>query len=177
VDDTFFTYADSPVGTLMLAGSPATGLRFVAFQSGVRARGPEPSWTESRRPFRDAEQQLKEYFRGTRTTFDLALDPQGTPFQLEVWKALLAIPYGETMSYGQLARTLGNPKAVRAVGLANGRNPLPIMIPCHRVIGRTGSLTGYGGGLPVKDALLALEARVSDSWPARTPRARQRSLF
>src|SRR5690606_32152543 len=101
--------------------------------------------------------QLDAYFRGTLRTFDLPLAPQGTPFQQTVWEALRHIPYGQTVSYGELARRVGRPAAVRAVGLANGSNPIAIVIPCHRVIGANGTLTGYGGGLPTKQALLALE--------------------
>jgi methylated-DNA-[protein]-cysteine S-methyltransferase len=107
------------------------------------------------------ERQLREYFQGKRTAFDLKLHPKGTPFQKAVWKALAAIPYGETRSYGEIAKAVGNPAAVRAVGLANGRNPLPIVVPCHRVIGANGHLVGYGGGLPVKQALLDREREVS----------------
>jgi methylated-DNA-[protein]-cysteine S-methyltransferase len=114
----------------------------------------DPEWLiESRR-------QLTEYFAGTRCHFELRLDPRGTPFQQQVWAALCAIPYGETTSYGELARRIGNPRAVRAVGLANGSNPLPIIVPCHRVIGADGTLTGYGGGLDIKQQLLDLERRV-----------------
>jgi methylated-DNA-[protein]-cysteine S-methyltransferase len=101
--------------------------------------------------------QLGEYLRGERREFDLVLSPRGTDFQLAVWRELLVIPYGTTISYGALARRIGKPAAVRAVGAANGANPIPIVIPCHRVIGANGSLTGYGGGLPIKRALLALE--------------------
>jgi methylated-DNA-[protein]-cysteine S-methyltransferase len=106
---------------------------------------------------RVAADQLAAYFAGERTDFDLPLSPSGTPFQLSVWRALLSIPYGETISYRELARRIGNAKAVRAVGAANGRNPIPIIVPCHRVIGADGSLTGYGGGLPRKRLLLELE--------------------
>ena len=102
--------------------------------------------------------QLEEYFAGERRTFDLALAPGGTPFQAQVWAELCRIPYGETLSYLQLAQRIGNPRAVRAVGLANGSNPIAIVIPCHRVIGADGSLTGYGGGLPTKRWLLGLES-------------------
>jgi methylated-DNA-[protein]-cysteine S-methyltransferase len=104
-----------------------------------------------------AERQLGEYFAGARTEFCLLLDPRGTPFQRQVWKALEAIPYGETTHYGALAALLGNPQATRAVGAANGRNPLPIVVPCHRVIGASGKLTGFAGGLPMKAFLLHLE--------------------
>ena len=103
--------------------------------------------------------QLKAYFAGELENFDLPLSPQGTPFQQRVWGELQKIPYGDTISYGELARRIGNPKASRAVGLANGSNPISIVIPCHRVIGANGKLTGYGGGLPIKEKLLALEKR------------------
>ncbi len=103
--------------------------------------------------------QLRAYFAGELEAFDLPLAPEGTPFQLKVWRRLCDVPYGETISYGELARRIGNPNASRAVGLANGSNPIPIIIPCHRVIGSNGSLTGYGGGLPIKEKLLALERR------------------
>ena len=103
--------------------------------------------------------QLGEYFTGARTTFDLPLAPHGSPFQQAVWRALLAIPYGRSASYGDVARAIGQPTAVRAVGAANGRNPIAIVVPCHRVIGSDGTLTGYAGGLARKQALLALEAR------------------
>jgi methylated-DNA-[protein]-cysteine S-methyltransferase len=107
----------------------------------------------------EAVRQLRAYFAGELQAFDLPLAPQGTPFQLAVWKHLCEIPYGETISYGELARRIGNPNASRAVGLANGSNPIPIVIPCHRVIGSNGKLTGYGGGLPIKEKLLGLERR------------------
>ena len=107
----------------------------------------------------DAVRQLKAYFAGELENFDLSLSPQGTPFQQKVWSELQKIPYGKTISYGELARRIGNPKASRAVGLANGSNPISIVIPCHRVIGANGKLTGYGGGLPIKEKLLALERR------------------
>ena len=101
--------------------------------------------------------QLREYFAGVRKTFDVELAPKGTPFQLDVWKALCEIPYGDTITYAELARRIGRPAAIRAVGAANGANPIPVIIPCHRVIGSNGSLTGFGGGLPTKRALLELE--------------------
>jgi len=110
-------------------------------------------------PLQEPIRQLWAYFAGELEKFDLVLSPAGTPFQLDVWRRLYDIPYGETISYGELARRIGNPKASRAVGLANGSNPIPIVIPCHRVIGSNGKLTGYGGGLPIKEKLLALEKR------------------
>jgi methylated-DNA-[protein]-cysteine S-methyltransferase len=170
---TYYSYIDTPVGKLMLAGCDDHGLRYIAFQCGKGAMAPRPDWRQSATPFRAVERQLREYFQGKRTTFDLKVHPKGTPFQKAVWKALAAIPYGETRSYGEIAKTIGRPAAVRAVGLANGRNPLPIVIPCHRVIGANGQLVGYGGGLPVKQALLDREREVSAA--RRTRRARPRS--
>ena len=104
-----------------------------------------------------AADQLREYLQGKRTVFDVPLAPEGTAFQKQVWEALIKIPYGETSSYGKLAKDIGRPGAARAVGMANNRNPIPVIIPCHRVIGADGSLVGYGGGLPIKEKLLALE--------------------
>ena len=109
------------------------------------------------RPFRDLREQLAQYFAGRRRTFSLKLAPAGTDFQQATWRALVEIPYGETASYAEIARRVGRPAASRAVGAANGANPLPIVVPCHRVIGADGSLTGFGGGLPIKRALLELE--------------------
>jgi methylated-DNA-[protein]-cysteine S-methyltransferase len=151
-----YSIYDSPIGPLLLAGRDAT-LHVLWFVQGRRPASLDPSWREEPDAFPDAARQLTEYFAGTRTAFDLALDPQGTPFQQRVWQALLDIPYGETRSYSDLARRLGDVKAVRAVGLANGANPIAIVIPCHRVIGAGGSLVGFGGGLPTKRALLDLE--------------------
>ena len=151
-----YTTVDSPIGSLLLAGDDAA-LRLLWFVEGRQVAAPEPSWIEDARPFRDVVAQLGAYFAGTLQRFDVPLNPGGTPFQSRVWRALQDIPYGETESYGALARRLGDAKAVRAVGLANGANPISIIIPCHRVIGSNGSLIGYGGGLPTKRALLALE--------------------
>jgi len=103
--------------------------------------------------------QLEEYFAGSRTVFELPLNPEGSIFQKKVWEALLEIPYGETRSYGEIAKNIGNPKASRAVGMANNKNPLAIVVPCHRVIGSNGKLVGYGGGIPIKQQLLELERR------------------
>jgi len=122
-------------------------------------RQPGPAWQRDATPFAEALRQLRAYFAGDLHTFSLALAPAGTPFQRRVWDALLEIPYGATASYRDIAIAIGKPSAVRAVGLANGRNPIPIIIPCHRVIGSDGSLTGYGGGLDVKRFLLELERR------------------
>ena len=146
----------SPVGPLLLAGD-GSHIKLIYFQSGPRARRPERTWVADPRPFEAAVAQLTEYFSGERKTFDLALAPEGTGFQRTVWQSLTRIPYGETISYGELARRIGKPQASRAVGLANGANPLPIVVPCHRVIGADGSLTGFGGGLDIKRKLLALE--------------------
>lgn len=147
---------ESPVGALLLVADEA-GLRKVFFENGKDHARPDSSWKENSQPFKDTISQLRSYFAGELQEFDLPLAPEGTAFQLEVWKRICEIPYGETISYGELARRMGNPNASRAVGLANGANPIPIVIPCHRVIGSNGKLTGYGGGLPIKEKLLALE--------------------
>lgn len=149
----------SPVGPLLLAGT-LTHLKCVHFQSRRGALVPDPDWEVAEEPFARAAAQLAEYFAGTRRRFELPLDPAGTAFQLRVWRALACVPYGSVVSYGELARRIGQPQACRAVGLANGANPLPIIVPCHRVIGADGSLTGFGGGLESKRSLLALERRV-----------------
>lgn len=149
---------ESPVGMLFLVADQA-GLRQINFCNGRHPAKLDPSWIQNPKPMKEAIRQLKAYFAGKLQDFDLPLSPQGTPFQLGVWKRLCDIPYGETISYGELARRIGNPNASRAVGLANGSNPIPIIIPCHRVIGSNGKLTGYGGGLPIKEKLLALERR------------------
>jgi methylated-DNA-[protein]-cysteine S-methyltransferase len=132
-------------------------LKFIGFPEGKGEVTPDPTWQSSGDCFPDAEEQLSEYFDGKRTTFDLKLAPTGSAFQLDVLNALQTIPCGETRSYLDIARQINRPKAVRAVGAANGRNPLPIVIPCHRVIGSDGSLTGFGGGLETKLFLLQLE--------------------
>lgn len=147
---------ESPVGPL-LAVADEHGLRRIFFPERGHARRPDPGWTRDPAPFRALRAQLEEYFAGRRRTFSLRLAPEGTEFQRATWRALGAIPYGETISYAELARRVGRPAASRAVGAANGANPLPIVVPCHRVIGKDGSLTGFGGGLPVKRALLELE--------------------
>ena len=153
-----YTWFESPVGPLLLAGSDA-GLKLVSFEEGRRARAVNPDWREDPVIFAKVIEQLRSYFAGKRTTFELALILEGTEFQKKVWTALQTIPYGETISYKELAERIGNPSAVRAVGAANGANPIPIIIPCHRVIGNDGSLTGFGGGLPLKKKLLQLESR------------------
>ena len=155
---TYYTYMESPVGRLLLAGDE-TGLQRVAFAEGGKALQPESDWREDARPLRQAVAQLNAYFAGDLRTFDLPLRMEGTPFQLAVWRALQDIPYGETASYGEIARRVGTPQGSRAVGLANGSNPIAIVVPCHRVIGSNGKLTGYGGGLNNKETLLALERK------------------
>ena len=151
-----YRYIDSPIGHLLLAGESA-GLKFIGFPQGKGKITPQPDWVLEEACFIEAKLQLDEYFSGQRKQFELALEPNGTEFQLEVLRALQTIPCGETRSYQDIARQIGRPKAVRAVGAANGRNPLPIVIPCHRVIGSDGSLTGFGGGLDIKRFLLQLE--------------------
>lgn len=154
-----YRYIESPLGKLLLAGDDA-GLRIIGFPAGKGQVKPARNWTLSEQCCAAAVRQLNEYFAGERTEFDLKLAPTGTSFQLDVLKALQEIPRGETRSYAQIARRIGKPKAVRAVGAANGRNPLPIVIPCHRVIGSNGSLTGFGGGLAAKTWLLELEGNL-----------------
>jgi methylated-DNA-[protein]-cysteine S-methyltransferase len=147
---------DSPIGKLLLIGTE-DALYGVHFQSGPRPMKPAKEWVASEKPFKEVIRQLKAYFAGKLTEFDLPLSPHGTEFQLKVWETLRTIPYGETWSYGELARRIRKPAASRAVGAANGQNPIPVIVPCHRVIGADGSLTGFGGGLPIKQKLLALE--------------------
>jgi len=154
--EVFYTTFPSPVGLLLLAGD-AHALRLVSFESSKRSTPPQPEWKEDRSVFREVIRQLQSYFRGELKEFDLPLSLEGTKFQLRVWNALREIPYGETISYAQLARRIGDSKSVRAVGSANGSNPIPIIVPCHRVIGSDGSLTGFGGGLSTKRKLLDLE--------------------
>jgi methylated-DNA-[protein]-cysteine S-methyltransferase len=152
----FYHVHPSPIGDLLLTsdGDSLTGLQMEAANHPVR---PGSDWIRDERPFGAVRHQLEEYFAGRRTDFDLPLAPRGTPFQRRVWDALLKIPCGETASYAQIAARVGSPRAVRAVGSANGRNPIAIVIPCHRVIASDGSLGGYGGGLPRKEFLLRLE--------------------
>ena len=156
-----YAYLDTPIGTLLVA-SDGNAVNRITFPQRGRAAKPEADWQESQRgPVGETMRQLREYFAGKRAAFDLPLAPAGTAFQRSVWRQLQEIPYGETISYGELARRVGNPKASRAVGSANGANPLPIVIPCHRVIASDGTLGGFGGGLPTKQMLLALELRAS----------------
>jgi len=154
----YYCYHDSPIGSLLLAGD-GSSLGLLGFPGGSMARRHEVCWVQDRAPFRKVIGQLDSYFAGELSEFDLSLAPVGTTFQQRVWEALQQIPYGETWSYGQLAAHIGKPAASRAVGAANGVNPIPIIIPCHRVIGANGKLTGFGGGLATKEYLLNLEAQ------------------
>lgn len=156
--DLVFTRIESPVGPLTLVGKE-DGLREINFPRSGRPAPVDPSCRQNASAFTETIRQLRAYFAGELEDFDLPLAPKGTPFQQKVWAELCKIRYGETISYGELARRIGNPNASRAVGLANGSNPIPIVIPCHRVIGANGNLTGYGGGLQIKEKLLALEKR------------------
>ncbi len=152
----YYTYIDTPVGELLLAGDQYV-LHELGFPEGPRRRRAEPSWELRDSIFTEAKTQLSHYFAGGLKSFSLAIQPAGTPFQLRVLDELRKIPYGVTASYKEIASRLGNPQAMRAVGMANGRNPIPVIIPCHRVIGSNGQLTGFGGGIPTKKALLKLE--------------------
>lgn len=154
---TVYTVTDSPLGPILIAAA-ADALTHISFLDGTGPVEPAPDWQRDDTPvLRRAAGQLAAYFAGARTRFELPLRPAGTAFQQHVWRALTGIPYGATVSYGELARRIGRPSASRAVGAANGRNPLPIVVPCHRVVGHDGRLTGYAGGLPIKERLLALE--------------------
>ena len=153
-----YTTMDSPVGTLLLAAEQGK-LCLISFQDTDHPVTPDADWVEQPDALAPVVQQLHDYFEGKRREFDLELAPDGTAFQKSVWNALQRIPYGEVSSYGQVAVDLGRPSATRAVGSANGRNPLPIVIPCHRVVGADGSLTGFSAGVAVKRALLEHERR------------------
>ena len=152
---------ETPIGPLHAAFDEEGRLAELKFGSPWPvARDPESeAWAEMPGQLATVNGQLREYFSGKRKTFDFPLAPKGTPFQLTVWNALLAIPYGDTITYAELAHRIGRPSAIRAVGAANGANPIPVIIPCHRVIGSNGTLTGYGGGIERKQWLLALEGR------------------
>jgi methylated-DNA-[protein]-cysteine S-methyltransferase len=154
----------TPVGELLVVGD-YQAVRFVRFPGESE---PDRVWFEARAgPVREAARQLEAYFARRRSAFELPLAPQGTPFQQRVWQELQKIPYGDTVSYGELAKRIGQPTASRAVGAANGANPIPIIIPCHRAVGADGSMTGFGGGIGVKRKLLALEAGQRALLPAR----------
>ncbi|MQA91051.1 MAG: methylated-DNA--[protein]-cysteine S-methyltransferase [Gemmatimonas sp.] len=156
----YYDIQESPIGDLRLTsdGEFLTGIWMLDPDDEVQPRSRTGmSWVRTSSPFKHAREQLIAYFTGGLSEFTLPLATRGTPFQMRVWEGLRSIPYGQTISYGELAHRIGDPKAVRAVGSANGRNPLPIVLPCHRVIGADGSLTGYGGGLDRKRTLLELE--------------------
>jgi methylated-DNA-[protein]-cysteine S-methyltransferase len=155
----------SPVGKLLLAADDL-GLRHLIFSGGRELAEPRPDWHKDPAPLTETMRQLSAYFAGELRDFDLPLAPQGPAFHQRVWRELSNIPYGETISYGELARRVGSPNASRAVGRANGSNPIAIIIPCHRVIGSNGKLTGYGGGLPRKEFLLGLERKQSSLFAA-----------
>jgi methylated-DNA-[protein]-cysteine S-methyltransferase len=150
-----YTYLDSPVGSLLLTGNKK--LETIQFPESKRRIVPLKDWKNNPGFFEKVVSQLTAFFKGELLKFDIEMDLKGTAFQQKVWKELATVPYGKTISYGELAKRIGNPRASRAVGMANGKNPIPIIIPCHRVIGKDGSLTGFGGGLEVKKALLDLE--------------------
>jgi methylated-DNA-[protein]-cysteine S-methyltransferase len=158
----YHSYLDSPIGRLLLTGDATalTGLYLAA-----HTRIATPLGTRDDSAFTEPARQLAEYFAGERQAFDLPIAPAGTPFQLRVWQLLQGIGYGERRTYGELAAELGNPNAARAVGLANGRNPISIIVPCHRVVGSTGALTGYAGGITNKQWLLDFESRVLSGTP------------
>jgi methylated-DNA-[protein]-cysteine S-methyltransferase len=153
-----YTTIDSPIGTLLLTSTADGELSRLYMQDAPRPFTIPADWRRDDTRSTAAIEQLGEYFAGERTDFTLPLAPRGNAFELRVWEALREIPYGETVSYGEIARRIGSPTAARAVGLANGRNPIAVIVPCHRVIGANGSLTGYGGGLERKRYLLDLEA-------------------
>lgn len=153
----YYCYFESPVGKLLLTGRDK--LEGLHFPESTTRINPEKEWILDESKFLKATDQLEAYFNGRLTEFKLDLDLRGTDFQRRTWEELRKIPYGETISYGQLARRIGNPGASRAVGAANGRNPVSIIVPCHRVIGKNGSLTGFGGGIAVKQFLLELEKK------------------
>ncbi len=155
----YYDMIDSPIGRLLLVGD-GSAVQRVDMQEGRRPVQVDPSWQRERDAVADVAEQLAEYFAGSRRAFDLELALDGNAFERRVWDALVEIPYGETASYGEIARRIGEPGAARAVGLANGRNPIAVIVPCHRVIGADGSLTGYGGGLKRKRFLLDLESGI-----------------
>ena len=170
----FFAYLnDTPVGRLLLAGNDK-GLAQLAFQTvhfSAREIQPAANWEPSEKKLREPIRQLKAYFSGQLRKFDLPLAAEGTDFQSSVWIALRKVPFGETATYGEIARALGKPAASRAVGLANGRNPIAIIVPCHRIIGASGRLVGYGGGLHLKQILLEHETMLLNSGTSERPAA------
>ena len=155
----FYDYFETGlIGTLTLAAEES-GLRYIFFPKGRNTLPIGADWEHRPVFFKEVKRQLGAYFKGDLKTFDLPLAPRGTAFQHQVWEALRRIPYGEVVSYKSIAEAIGNPKAVRAVGGANGKNPIPVVVPCHRVIGSSGDLTGFGGGLETKSRLIELEKR------------------
>lgn len=155
-DRLVYTTMDSPIGELLLLGD-GRALHGLYMQQGRKPVRISPRWERSQGALADVRAQMQEYFAGERTAFDTPLVMHGSEFEQRVWSALREIPYGETVSYGEIARRVGQPSAARAVGMANGRNPIAVIVPCHRVIGADGTLTGYGGGLERKRLLLELE--------------------
>ena len=153
----YYTHLESPVGDFLVAGTEKE-IHFTAFSTGHQQRPPQPEWKHDSVPLRYALDPLKAYFDGEAIAFDIPLAVSGTPFQCEVWRALQAVPFGLTATYGEIAARVGRPAASRAVGAANRANHIPIIIPCHRIIGASGSLTGFGGGLDTKAVLLRLES-------------------
>jgi methylated-DNA-[protein]-cysteine S-methyltransferase len=164
LSEVIYTRLPSPIGELLITSEDGA----ITCLSMGRPDGPalpDPEWRRDDAGLRAAREQLSGYFAGELTAFDLPLAPRGTPFQLRVWQALREIPFGQTISYAELARRIGSPRAVRAVGGANGRNPIAVVVPCHRVIEADGSLTGFGGGVERKRILLELEGRAGDLFP------------
>lgn len=162
-DATYWTMIDSPLGPLLLTANEQ-GISGLLMDADIDEQiQPSAGWVEDPARFEEAREQLEEYFAGQRTEFELPLSATGTEFQCEVWAALRTIPYGQVRSYGEIAAQIGRPGASRAVGLANGRNHIAVIVPCHRVIGASGALTGYGGGLHRKRLLLDLEAGFAQS--------------
>ena len=155
-ESVWYTLLDTPFGALCIAGT-GQGLTHVEFQDGERPLRPQPEWQEDQGVLDEARRQLRAYFEGRRQRFTLPVAPEGTPFQQRVWRELQEIPWGTTTTYREIAERLGQPGAVRAVGYANGRNPVAIVIPCHRVVGANGRLTGYAGGIATKRRLLQHE--------------------
>lgn len=159
--DLSYTYIPSPLGDLLVAGDADT-LHLISFPSGSKKLTHADHWRRDDVAFAETAKQLDAYFAGDLKEFDLPLTVDGTDFQNQVWRNLATIPYGRTASYGEMAKKAGRPKASRAVGAANGANPLPIVLPCHRVIGSTGALTGFGGGMDAKKFLLKLEGALQE---------------
>lgn len=157
-----YYYFQAPIGELLLVESEGK-LEQLVFPNQHQGRSPNPDWVKNKSVFEEVCRQLEAYFSGKLQQFSLELNPSGTDFQKKVWKALCTIPFGTTINYGELAEKIDNPKASRAVGLANGKNPIPIIIPCHRVIGKNRTLTGFGGGLEIKTKLLELEGHKIDN--------------